>query len=186
MIRTLQPSARNARPWRGGRSQNTGTSGANGAAAQQAPTAGAPCRPSPSNALCRGPERNERRNTSGTRAMAGPTRSSGRLLRRHALACSLLSDPLNGLTDAADRHAVRHIGGVNAVPAVRSCPAATTAYNLGSSSHRFATVYAGTGAINTSDAREKTESCAAHLRTARGAARDGVRGSCTSGWRAWR
>src|SRR5690606_11867727 len=35
-------------------------------------------------------------------------------------------------------------------------PGADNTYNLGSGSFRFGTVYAATGAINTSDAREKT------------------------------
>lgn len=35
-------------------------------------------------------------------------------------------------------------------------PAADNSYNLGSGSYRFGVVYAGTGVINTSDAREKT------------------------------
>ena len=42
-------------------------------------------------------------------------------------------------------------------------PGADNAYDLGSAARRFATIYAATGAINTSDAREKTDIAACDL-----------------------
>ncbi len=55
---------------------------------------------------------------------------------------------LSGATTTADRLVIENDG--------QLLPGADNAQNIGSGALRFATVYAGTGAINTSDAREKT------------------------------
>lgn len=54
----------------------------------------------------------------------------------------------NGSTTLTDRCRVDHDGTFR--------PAADNTYNLGSASYRWSVVYAGTGTINTSDARDKT------------------------------